>query len=74
MADQMGARSILPMHWNTFIQSQEPTGEPLQRLRRAAQPDLQEIALQSIGETWSLDGEHPQSLSREPEPNPPAPN
>ena len=74
MADQMGARSLLPMHWNTFIQSQEPTGEPLQRLRRAAQPDVQEIALQSIGETWSLDADRPQLRPVDPEPHPPATN
>jgi L-ascorbate metabolism protein UlaG (beta-lactamase superfamily) len=72
MADQMGARSILPMHWNTFIQSQEPTDEPLQRLRRAAEPDIQEIALQSIGETWSLDAKDHQPRSGEPNLNPPA--
>ena len=54
MADQMGAASILPMHWGTFIQSDEPVQEPITRLRLAALQHTSKIALESIGETWTL--------------------
>jgi L-ascorbate metabolism protein UlaG (beta-lactamase superfamily) len=54
MADQMGAASILPMHWGTFIQSDEPVQEPIRRLRLAAASHLSKIALESVGQTWSL--------------------
>ena len=53
MADQMGAYHVLPIHWNTFIQSQEPTAEPIQRLRRAAADRPDRIALDAIGATWT---------------------
>lgn len=52
MTDHMHARYILPIHWNTFIQSEEPTNEPMERLERAAPPER--IALRTIGETWTL--------------------
>jgi len=54
MADQMGAASMLPMHWGVFIQSDEPVMEPIERLRRAAPKHSTRIALESVGETWSL--------------------
>lgn len=52
MTNHMHARYILPMHWSTFIQSEEPTAEPMERLQRAAIPER--IALRTIGETWTL--------------------
>jgi L-ascorbate metabolism protein UlaG (beta-lactamase superfamily) len=54
MSDHMGAGKILPIHWNTFIQSQEPTGEPMERLKRAAAPGR--IVLDTIGQTWTCAG------------------
>ncbi|MBM7866789.1 MBL fold metallo-hydrolase [Heliobacterium gestii] len=36
MALAMGARTIIPMHYETFILSEEPIDEPLQRLMAAA--------------------------------------
>ena len=53
MAEQMGARHVLPMHWHTFIQSEEPTMEPIERLKTASadQPGL--LVLDSIGQTWA---------------------
>jgi L-ascorbate metabolism protein UlaG (beta-lactamase superfamily) len=66
MTDQMGASTILPIHWNTFIVSQEPTEEPIRRLLKAAQDDSPAIALRTIGETWELDAEHQQPGLREP--------
>jgi L-ascorbate metabolism protein UlaG (beta-lactamase superfamily) len=54
MADQMGARHLLPIHWNTFVQSQEPTAEPMERLKRAAEARPDMIAFDTIGQTWTL--------------------
>ena len=33
---ELGAHSMVPMHYGTFKLSHEPMDEPLQRLRRAA--------------------------------------
>ncbi len=54
MADHAGAHHILPIHWSTFIQSDEPTNEPIARLKQAlnAQPDR--IVLDEVGKEWSL--------------------
>ncbi len=56
MADHVGAKRILPMHWGTFIQSEEPTMEPIQRLKTAMAGEPHRLALESIGQTWSLEG------------------
>lgn len=53
MSDHMGARVVLPMHWNTFVQSEEPTAEPIARLRSAAAGQPDRLALDTIGQTWS---------------------
>jgi len=53
MADQMGAYHVLPIHWKTFIQSQEPTSEPIERLKRAAGPSPGRIVLETIGQSWT---------------------
>jgi L-ascorbate metabolism protein UlaG (beta-lactamase superfamily) len=52
MAGHMNARAVLPMHWRTFIQSDEPTMEPIQRFTKTAPPSL--VALETIGQTWTL--------------------
>ena len=52
MTQQMGARTIFPMHWNTFIQSDEPRREPIERLRVAAKNSGIAIAVDTIGQTW----------------------
>ena len=57
MAKQMEAAYILPMHWGTLIQSDEPVQEPITRLRLAAMSQSPKIALESVGETWTLQGE-----------------
>jgi len=54
MADHMGAARVFPMHWHTFIQSVEPTMEPIERLKRAAAANPGRIVLDSIGQTWTL--------------------
>ncbi|MEW6511705.1 MAG: MBL fold metallo-hydrolase [Bacteroidota bacterium] len=54
MAEQMKAASLLPIHWNTFVQSAEPRNEPLERLKVAAEDAGVPLALESIGQTWAL--------------------
>lgn len=54
MSDHMGARMILPIHWNTFIQSSEPRHEPIERLKAALAAAPERLALETIGQTWSL--------------------
>ncbi|HXX64986.1 MAG TPA: MBL fold metallo-hydrolase [Bacteroidota bacterium] len=54
MTDQMGSSAILPMHWGTFIQSEEPTTEPIERLRQALGTTSLCLALEAIGQTWSV--------------------
>jgi L-ascorbate metabolism protein UlaG (beta-lactamase superfamily) len=54
MCDHMGAHHMLPIHWKTFIQSEEPTQEPIARLRAAASGTPDRIALEGVGQTWAL--------------------
>lgn len=54
MSRHMDAQRILPIHWNTFIQSDEPTAEPMERLLAAAGNAREKIALTRIGETWRM--------------------
>jgi L-ascorbate metabolism protein UlaG (beta-lactamase superfamily) len=52
MADQMTAKAIMPIHWRTFVQSNEPTFEPIERFKRALASQPERIALEEVGETW----------------------
>lgn len=52
MAEEIGAKKILPMHWGTFKLSQEPMDEPIQRFNQAMEGKLDKIAIQEIGATW----------------------
>ncbi len=57
MASEAGAEHLLPVHHSTFPQSDEPAGEPMQRLLRAAgAPESREGGLRVIpagpGELW----------------------
>jgi len=52
MTNHMGSYYMLPIHWNTFIQSEEPTAEPMERLHRAASHTPERIVLDRIGQTW----------------------
>ncbi len=55
MTDHIGAKYILPIHWGTFIQSDEPTNEPIARLRNAliGQPDR--MVIDEIGKEWTME-------------------
>lgn len=55
MADQMHARHIMPIHWRTFIQSDEQTMEPIERFKTALVDQPERIALESVGQTWTMD-------------------
>jgi len=50
----LDARAFVPMHWRTFKLSKEPTFEPMERLRAVAGPLADRIALDHIGQTWTL--------------------
>jgi len=56
LANRMGARYLVPMHWRTFRLSRERPFEPYERLARATGDSADRIALHSIGETWRLPG------------------
>lgn len=53
MANEAGAESVMPVHHRTFQLSQEPVGEPLERLFGAAGRQDYRIALTEIGASWS---------------------
>ncbi|MDH7515667.1 MAG: MBL fold metallo-hydrolase [Bacteroidota bacterium] len=53
MAGHLGARVVMPVHWGTFIQSDEETGEPIRRFLEAARLAGILPAVKRIGETWS---------------------
>lgn len=50
-----GASRLLPMHHSTFVLSDEPLHEPLQRLYQAAGPDAEHIVGTRLGEAWIWD-------------------
>jgi L-ascorbate metabolism protein UlaG (beta-lactamase superfamily) len=54
MAGQMGAKAVLPVHWNTFTLSNEPVREPIERFKKAIGTHSPELALDEIGKTWSV--------------------
>jgi L-ascorbate metabolism protein UlaG (beta-lactamase superfamily) len=56
MFHAMGARYLAPMHWRTFRLSREHPFEPHSRLLGAANGSVDRIALQNVGETWTLPG------------------
>ena len=59
MCKQMGARVILPVHWQTFVSTSESVLEPIERLKAALVNETIKIALDDIGEVWSLGEERP---------------
>jgi L-ascorbate metabolism protein UlaG (beta-lactamase superfamily) len=54
MARDMNAERILPIHHSTFRLSREPIDEPIKRLHKIAEDERWRIALNQIGETWTL--------------------
>ncbi len=60
MAGQLGAEAVLPIHWGTFIQSDEARYEPIRRFTAAMKNKNLTVALTAIGETWTR-GSHRKS-------------
>ena len=54
MAMQLQARFVVPMHWATFILSDEPVDEPLERLLRVAGNDVARVVCRSFGEAFTV--------------------
>jgi L-ascorbate metabolism protein UlaG (beta-lactamase superfamily) len=54
MANHMGAKAIMPIHWGTFILSDEPTKEPIERIKAELRHHSPSLALEMVGETWKL--------------------
>lgn len=55
MTNHMGSYHIFPIHWNTFIQSEEPTAEPIARLKKVLAHQPGRLAVEAVGQTWSMD-------------------
>jgi L-ascorbate metabolism protein UlaG (beta-lactamase superfamily) len=49
-----GAEWLIPIHWDTFVLSQEPVDEPLQRLLKAAGEEKDRIVLTEHGQIYKL--------------------
>ena len=54
MANDAGARFIMPVHHQTFKLSFEPFREPIERFTAALQNEQERIALREIGQTFVL--------------------
>lgn len=54
MANEAGARYILPIHHQTFKLSREPALEPIERLQTALQKEPERLAWRNVGETFVL--------------------
>jgi L-ascorbate metabolism protein UlaG (beta-lactamase superfamily) len=54
MANDAGAKFIMPVHHQTFRLSFEPFREPIERFETALRNEPERIALREIGETFAL--------------------
>ncbi len=54
MANDAGAEFILPVHHRTFSLSSEPLTEPIERLYSAAKGDAHRVAVEQIGQTFTV--------------------
>jgi L-ascorbate metabolism protein UlaG (beta-lactamase superfamily) len=54
MADDAGARYLLPVHHQTFKLSREPMDDPIRRFERALARTPARVALRRVGETFRL--------------------
>ena len=52
MANQAGARFIVPVHHQTFRLSDEPMTEPIERITEALAHEPERLAVRRIGETF----------------------
>src|SRR5579862_1109965 len=56
MANHAGAQFVFPVHHRTFTLSNEPYGEPIERLLQASRSEPDRIAIREIGDEFFLDG------------------
>jgi len=54
IAEEIGAKWVIPMHWGAFRLGQEPMEEPIKRFREAAAEKHEKIAIQEVGATWGM--------------------
>jgi hypothetical protein len=54
MANEAGARFIMPVHHQTFCLSAEGFREPIERFHAALRKTPERVALSEIGETFVL--------------------
>jgi L-ascorbate metabolism protein UlaG (beta-lactamase superfamily) len=54
MTEHLRAKRILPIHFKSFIMSDEPVEEPIQRLKEASKSNPNCVALDRIGQTWTM--------------------
>lgn len=55
MSSEMNAKMILPIHWDTFIMSDEPVAEPIHRLKSALKQTDIVLALDEIGKSVKVE-------------------
>ena len=53
-AQDLGAKTLLPVHWAKFVLANHPWNEPVQRLVAAAKKAGLSLALPKIGEAYSV--------------------
>lgn len=54
MADQAGARYLVPVHHQTFKLSDEPMTEPMERMSVAVRRETDRLAVKRIGESFCV--------------------
>lgn len=52
MANDAGARYVVPIHHQTFQLSEEPMSEPIERFQAALQREAERVALTQVGESF----------------------
>jgi L-ascorbate metabolism protein UlaG (beta-lactamase superfamily) len=53
MANDAGARYLIPVHHQTFKLSDEPMTEPIERVQAALHHESERLAIKQIGETFT---------------------
>lgn len=53
MSQAIPARHLLPFHHSTFKLSFEPTGEPMERLLKAAGNEAEKVVVREVGGMWA---------------------
>jgi hypothetical protein len=54
MAEWAGAERLMPVHHQTFVLSQEPVNEPIERFMTKAGGERGRVVAHEIGAEWSV--------------------